>query len=620
MADAVHDAIQKKHHLCVEAGTGTGKTLAYLIPAIAAGRRIIVSTGTKNLQEQLFTKDIPFLQAILPKKFKAPYMKGRSNYACIYRLKKAETTPILDGLDEVDQFDVVRKWALQSDIGDRAELIDLPEYLSFWSSIDARSEICLGQKCPDFDPCFITRMRQRAMDAEIVIVNHHLFFADLALRENDYGSVLPDYDVVIFDEAHELEDIAANYFGAQVSSYRIADLIRDANATTITDLDANIEMARSLARLQQRSDKFFLAFLQKAQFGDGRYTLSRDNFFTQEDGSYAPTAAGESYLALDNTLDGVLSTLTGIKEAPPEIETLIRRAKQIKSELEFVVSGDDPTYVYWYERRGRGVFLQATPIDVSSLLTERLFEKVDTAILTSATLTTGRSFDFIRSRLGIRQSDEMIIDSHFDFETQSILYLPPKMPDPRSPQYLSAAVDEIVKIIEITSGRAFVLFTSVGAMREAYKMVSERVEFPLLLQGQGSKTGLLEKFKKTKNAVLFATSSFWQGVDVQGEALSCVIIDKLPFAVPSDPVVAARQKYIESHGGNSFFEYSVPEAVISLKQGLGRLIRSKTDRGVLSVLDPRLRTKAYGRVFLESLPHSRVTSKIEDLAKVFNPE
>ena len=617
MAEAVQKAIENGHHLLAEAGTGTGKTLAYLIPAIAAGKRIIVSTGTKNLQEQLFSKDIPFLQEAIPRKFRAAYMKGRSNYACIYRLKKAETTPILQGLDEVDEFDVVRRWALETEIGDRAELVDLPEHLSFWNSIDARSDTCLGQKCPDFEPCFITRMRQRALDADIVIVNHHLFFADLALRDNDYGAVLPDYDIVIFDEAHELEDIAAGYFGAQVSNYRIADLIRDANMAVIPDADASIEISRICARLQQRSDHLFAAFMHRGGPTDGRYTLSREHFFREDDGSYAPNQAGESFLAVDNTLDAFIATLNGIKEAPAEIETLIRRAKQIKGDLDFIVTGDDPTFVYWYERRGRGVFLQATPIDVSGLLSERLFENVNTAILTSATLTTGGSFDFIRKRLGIKQADEVIVDSHFDFGSQSILYLPKQMPDPRSPQYTRAAVEEIVKILQATSGRAFVLFTSLSAMREAHQLVTDRIDFPLLIQGQGSKTGLLEKFKTTPNAVLFATSSFWQGVDVQGEALSCVIIDKLPFAVPSDPVVSARQKYIEAQGGNSFTEYSVPEAIITLKQGLGRLIRSTTDVGVLSVLDPRLRTKAYGRVFLESLPNYKITSKIEDLSEIF---
>jgi len=321
--------------------------------------------------------------------------------------------------------------------------------------------------------------------------------------------------------------------------------------------------------------------------------------------------------ALLNALTRLETTLATVKDPPQEVENLVRRTGQIKADLEFIMSCDDQRYVYWYERRGRGIFLQATPIDISGLLAERLFDRVPTAILTSATLTSNGSFDFIRSRLGIKQSRELIVPSHFDFQRQAILYLPPTIPDPRDPGFLEAAVDEITKILQITQGRAFVLFTSINQMNEAYKRISELVDFPCFLQGQGSKTGLLEKFRRTPNAVLFATSSFWQGVDVQGEALSCVIIDRLPFAVPTDPVIAARQRYIERQGGDSFYEYSVPQAVIMLKQGLGRLIRSTEDVGVLSVLDPRLRTKGYGQIFLRSLPPCPVTTNIEDIAQVF---
>jgi ATP-dependent DNA helicase DinG len=311
------------------------------------------------------------------------------------------------------------------------------------------------------------------------------------------------------------------------------------------------------------------------------------------------------------------TTLAKIKDAPPEVEALVRRVGQSRSDLEFILNCGDPQFVYWYERRGRGVFLQATPINISEVLAAKLFERVPTVILTSATLTSNGSFDFIRSRLGIKQTRELMVPSHFDFENQAVLYLPPNIPDPREAGFIGVAVEEITKILEATQGRAFVLFTSIQQMNEAHKRVSERVDFPCFIQGQGSKTGLLTKFRKTPNAVLFATSSFWQGVDVQGQALSCVIIDRLPFAVPTDPVIAARQRYIEQQGGNSFYDYSVPQAVIMLKQGLGRLIRSVEDVGVLSVLDPRIRTKSYGQVFLRSLPPCPVTNKIEEIVKVF---
>jgi len=639
MAEAVNQTLTGGGAALIEAGTGTGKTLAYLIPALASRERVIVSTATKNLQEQLYKKDIPFLQQIIPRQFHATYMKGRSNYVCLHRLKKADETPILDGLKEVDYFDEVRRWAAVSETGDRAELEDLPEDLSFWPHIDARADICLGQKCPEFEACFITKMRQQAIESDIVIVNHHLFFADLALRGGDYGGVLPEYSTVIFDEAHELEDVAASYFGSSVSNYRIADLMEDAGKLVITAPDQASEMNKALARLAQRSDMFWLTFQSGDRnqallegnspgyrgpertgrnWQDGRNTID-SSFFLRADreGEYRPTAAGEAYMALTTAIDRVIAALALVKDPPPEVENIGRRAESLKFDLEFIVTASEQGFVYWVERRGRGVFLHATPIDVSGILEDRLFENVRSVVLTSATMTAGGSFSFIKGRLGIREARELIIESHFDFENQAVLYLPERMPDPRSREFLDASVEQIVQILEATSGRAFVLFTSVASMRETYERVKDQVEFPVLLQGQASKAGILDRFRKTSGAVLFATSSFWQGVDVQGEALSCVIISKLPFAVPSDPIVAARQKYIDDQGGSSFYEYSVPEAIIALKQGLGRLIRSKNDRGVLSILDPRVRTKSYGRLFLQSLPPCHITKQIKDAAAIF---
>lgn len=623
MAEAVLRAFEDRRHLLVEAGTGTGKTLAYLVPAIAAatarGERVIISTGTKNLQEQLMEKDIPFLQRVLPKKFTAAYMKGRNNYACLQRIKRAENAPILDGLDDLDHFEEVRHWARDSQTGDRAELVQLPENLSFWRHIDARSEICMGQKCPDYDPCFITRMRQRAQDADIVIVNHHLFFADLALRGGEYGQVLPDYSAVIFDEAHAIEDVAAEYFGHQVSSYQIEDLLRDMALLPITDVDANKELTRAGGRVARFAERFWQGFQERGE--EGRAPVLPGTFARKNArGEIEATALGDSYLSLDGALNRMETTLDALREQPPEVENLIRRIREVRFGLEFIVAGDDKRYVYWMERRGRGVFLRASPIDVSTLLQDKLFERVETVVMTSATLASAGNFTFARERLGLtdEKTDELIAPSSYDYQNQSVLYLPPRMPDPRSPQWAEAAAAEVLRILEVTEGRAFVLSTSLSGMRSLYERVAPQVDFPCFMQGDASKTWLLDKFRTTPNAVLFATSSFWQGVDVRGDALSCVIIDKLPFAVPSDPVVAARQRFIEDAGGSSFYEYSVPQAIISLKQGLGRLIRSATDRGVLSVLDPRLRTQAYGRQFIKSLPPCRVTSDLEDVARVFD--
>jgi ATP-dependent DNA helicase DinG len=624
MAEAVLRAFHEKRHLIVEAGTGTGKTLAYLVPAIAAavarGQRVIISTGTKNLQEQLMEKDIPFLQRVLPRKFTAAYMKGRSNYACLQRIKRAEDSPVLEGLEELDYFDQVKRWARDSQTGDRAELTELPENLPFWRHIDARSETCLGQKCPEYDACFITRMRQRASEADIVIVNHHLFFADLSLRGGEYGQVLPDYSAVIFDEAHQIEDVAAEYFGAQVSSYQIEDLVRDLQLLPVTSVEANRELTRTAGRVIRFAENFWMGFRDGRGEEGGRFPILPGTFARKNRaGDVEATALGDAYLGLDGALERMETTLDALRDAPPEVENLVRRIRQLRFDLQFIVAGDDRHFVYWLERRGRGAFLRASPIDVSGLLQDKLFERVETAVLTSATLASAGSFSFIRERLGMAETEELVAPSGYDFENQVVLYLPRRLSDPRSPQWIDEAAAEVVKILRATSGRAFVLSTSFAGMNALYERVSREVDFPCFLQGSAAKAGLLEKFRQTPNAVLFATSSFWQGVDVRGEQLSCVIIDKLPFAVPSDPVVAARQRFIDEQGGTSFYEYSVPQAIISLKQGLGRLIRSATDRGVLAVLDPRLRTKAYGRLFLESLPPCRITSDIDEVERMFEP-
>lgn len=625
MAEAVADALANKHHLLVEAGTGTGKTLAYLVPAIATGKRVIISTGTKNLQEQLFNKDIPFLHKAFPNRFKAMYLKGRSNYLCLLRLKRAESQPVLSGLEEVEYFDLVRNWAYKSATGDRAELAELPDNVSFWRHIDARSDICIGQKCPDYDACYITKARQQALDSQIIIVNHHLFFADLALRDKEWGQVLPDYGAVIFDEAHQIEDIAAQYFGASVSNYQLDDLLNDISRLAIADVDSAREITKVSARLAKHAEYFWMTFLGgEAGFtistfnGEGRFVIRPQMFVRKNrNGQEDVTPAGERFRNLRQALDRLGAELNGVKEPPPEMEAILRRVEQVKFDLDFVVLNGDDSFVNWCERRGRGVFLQATPIDASGILEDRMFSQIDSIVMTSATLTTANSFSFIRKRLGIDKAAELIAESNYDYQKQSLLYLPPKMPDPRDNNFTDAAANEIVKLLNASQGRAFVLCTSNSQMKALRDLVEYQIEFPVLMQGEGSRSGILDRFRATPNAVLFATASFWQGVDVRGEALSCVIIDKLPFAVPSDPVVAARQRYLDNHGGNSFADYSVPAAVITLKQGIGRLIRSATDRGVLSILDPRIVTKGYGQNFLKSLPPSRVTRKIEDVEKFF---
>jgi ATP-dependent DNA helicase DinG len=624
MAAAVLRAFEEKKHLIVEAGTGTGKTLAYLVPAIAAAiaqnKRIIISTGTKNLQEQLMEKDIPFLQKIMPKKFTAAYMKGRSNYACLHRVKKAETQPILESLDEFDSFQKVSRWTRESETGDKAELVDLPENLSYWRDINAKGEACIGQKCAEFENCFITRMRQRAEAADIVIVNHHLFFADLNIRGNEYGRVLPDYAAVIFDEAHLIEDIAADYFGFQVSSFQIDELVRDVERLPITDVALNRDLTKQSAKIIGLADQFWARFVQ-GRSQDGRFPLVQGSFAQKtKSGEIEATPLGEAYFNLDNALERLEATLDNVKDDKSEIESVVRRTRQTRFDLDFICTQAEKNYVYWLERRGRGIFLRASPIDVSALLQDKLFDKTETVVMTSATLSSNGKFDFIKSRLGLdnENSDSLLAPSSFDYQKQAIVYLPKAMPDPRAPEFLQHAANEIVKLVNVTKGHAFVLCTSNQSMNALYELVSLRVDFPCFVQGSMMKTALLDRFKNTNNAVLFATSSFWQGVDVRGEQLSCVIIDKLPFAVPTDPIVAARTRFIDENGGKSFFDYSVPQAIITLKQGVGRLIRSATDTGVIALLDPRLRTKGYGRDFLNSLPRMRITAELKDVAQMLN--
>ena len=464
-------------------------------------------------------------------------------------------------------------------------------------------------------------MRQEAEAADIVIVNHHLFFADLNIRGNEYGRVLPDYAAVIFDEGHLIEDIASDYFGFQVSSYQLDELVRDVERLPITDVQLNRDLTKQSAKIINFSDQFWSRFVQ-GRGQDGRFPIPLNSFANQnKTGEIEATPLGEAYFALDNALTRLETTLKGLDDDVSEIESVVRRTQQVRFDLDFIASQAEKHYVYWMERRGRGMFLRASPIDVSALLQDKLFDKVETCVLTSATLSSNGKFDFIKNRLGLDDDEKtksLLAPSSFNYEKQAIIYLPKAMPDPRSPEYTTIAANEIVKLLQITEGRAFILSTSLSAMNALYELVSMRVDFPCFVQGSMSKTGLLDQFRVTRNSVLFATSSFWQGVDVRGEQLSCVVIDKLPFAVPTDPIVAARTKFIDEQGGMSFFEYSVPNAVITLKQGVGRLIRSATDRGVIALLDSRIRTKGYGKDFLNSLPRMRITTELKDVNSVFN--
>ncbi len=601
MAEGVESALADRHHLIVEAGTGTGKTLAYLVPLVRSGRRIIISTGTKNLQEQIFFKDIPFLKKLFPG-LRATLLKGRRNYLCRQKLYDLEKQPVLEGLEEVELYAKIREWERRTKTGDRVELHGLPDASELWARIDARGEACTGKKCAQFERCFITSMHQRAAESDLLIVNHHLFFADLALRQTDFAGLLPDYSAIVFDDAHELEDVATQFFGIQVSNYRVEELGRDAEST-LRQKGLKAPGVLSAVRELRRHAELFFELLPQSE---GRTSFDNRADFLK--------AQGKTYSGLSNALTLLETELARVRESPEEIKNLARRVAELKQALEFVLEGHDRNFVYWWERRGRGVFLEASPIDVSAILREILFDRVDTVVLASATLAVGGSFDFLKRRLGVRNAQERILDSHFDYPQQALLYTPPHLPDPREPGFAERAAEEILEILRATRGRAFVLFTSYQQMGEVYERLRTRLRYPMLLQGTSPRNELLERFRSTPHAVLFATSSFWQGVDVQGPQLSAVIIDRLPFAVPTDPVVAARIRQINEDGGNAFTDYQVPQAVIALKQGFGRLIRSVQDRGILTILDPRILRKQYGKVFLESLPGYRRTERVEEVA------
>jgi ATP-dependent DNA helicase DinG len=632
MARAVADALDEGGVLLAEAGTGTGKTLAYLIPAVLRREPLIVSTGTKNLQEQIYFKDLPIVRQALGIPFTATYMKGRGNYLCLHRLdavRQAGGAAHLPGLDHAfaDEhvLPLIERWSRETETGDRAELADLPEDLPLWSQLSASGEHCLGSECPRYQDCFVTRMRQRAAVSDVVIVNHHLLFADAALRDGAYGEVIPDCPNLVLDEAHQLEDVATQYFGVAVSSYRLEDAAGDTERWALRAIrGARRDAVLTGVEYVRRHARDLLHGLERIRtgFGDERRRMD-----PELQGSLAEPAA-----ELQGALEGLEATLQLLVGPPidgsPEVEgdalddllALGRRLAELRSDLRFVTRADDPDFVYFVEMRGRGVFLRAAPIDVADIVRRTVLERRRTVVLTSATLCVDGSFEYVRTRLGVGRAGEVRLPSEFDYARQSLLYLPRRVPSPKTHGFADAAAREIVEILRCSRGRAFVLFTSYAMLRAVRPVVEAALEYPILVQGGAPRSSLLMRFRETPHAVLLATASFWQGVDIPGEALSCVIVDRLPFASPGDPIIAARLEAVAARGGDPFGEFQVPLAILALQQGLGRLLRHRRDRGVLAILDPRIRTSGYGRRFLASLPPAPITSDLRQVAAFFAPE
>jgi ATP-dependent DNA helicase DinG len=638
MAAAVASVVESGGTLLAEAGTGTGKTLAYLIPAILSGHRVLVSTGTKNLQEQIFFKDLPALKQAIGRPFSATLMKGRSNYLCLHRWEiyrdgvDGNTSAggrLIDTSDRV-LLPVIHAWAQTTKTGDRAELRDIPEDLAMWKEIAADAETCLGAECPRYGDCFVTLMRQRAAESDVVIVNHHLLCADAAVRQGAYGEVIPACPTLVVDEAHQLEDVATQYFGLSFSSHRVDDLLRDGGRVPAPRQAEDLH--RALTRVGDRA-RIFFSGLSLARPSGGAETRAR----------YTPESIAdhvEDGMMLAGALEGLEATLALAAKASgdgapredvsDDLASLLRRAGELRNDLRFLLRADDPDFVYYVESHGRSVLasqragapgtpprLRASPVNVSRLVRDAIFDRFRAIVLTSATLAVDESFDYVKGRLGIGPCEEVRVASEFDFARQALLYLPRRMPTPKSPSFAEAVARETIELLKRSQGRAFVLFTSYAVLRTVQSFVQMALDFPLFVQGEAPRSMLIEQFRTTPNAVLLATSSFWQGVDVVGEALSCVIIDKLPFASPSDPVTAARIDAIATEGGDAFATYQVPLAILNLQQGLGRLIRHQTDRGVLAILDPRLRTMGYGRRFLASLPPAPVTHDLDAVRRFF---
>ncbi len=594
MATAVDEAIESGGTLVVEAETGTGKTLAYLLPALLSEGPVLVSTGTKNLQDQLFLKDLPMVMKVMGINRRVALLKGRANYLCPYHLEvNSSHLPDHAGAKVHHQLAIVRRWADRTDSGDLAELQELPEDAPVWPYVTSTRDNCLGQDCPVYDKCPLMKARKKALEADLVVVNHHLFFADAALREEGVASILPDVKTVIFDEAHQLPDIAANFFGKHLGARQVRELVNDCLAQLDTlPLD-----------IKDHTDamKKAVSDLHLALGGEG----ARDPWDKVKDDEAVISAMA----ALADAYDELYALLEPHKGANREVESCFERCGDQGGLLQYLQAANDTEQVFWFETFKRSFTLHATPLSVAKSFNAHRANLPCSWIFTSATLSVAENFDHYLQRMGLESADTLALPSPFDFRHQSLLYVPEGLPPPNDFSYTDQLVEQMLPVIRAAGGRTFFLFTSHRALKRAATLLEGQLDFPLLVQNQASKRQLLDDFRAAGNAVLLGTSSFWEGIDVRGDALSCVIIDKLPFASPGDPVIAARIARCREEGGNPFFELQLPSAIITLRQGVGRLIRDISDSGLLVLGDPRVVTKGYGKRVLDSLPPMPRTRK-----------
>ncbi|MBU0513896.1 MAG: ATP-dependent DNA helicase [Proteobacteria bacterium] len=608
MADAVLATLEMGGVLVVEAGTGIGKTLAYLVPLLSAGVKGLVSTGTKNLQEQIIRRDLPLLSRLAGQDLRLVLMKGRRNYLCRRRFKRWRTQPTFRQLDEAKVFDELLGWAGRTKTGDLAEFEAVPETAQVWNDLTVGSESCLGSKCPDFEDCFVLKIRRAAAGADVVVVNHHLLFADLAVRQAGFGEVLPRAGAVILDEAHLVAQTAVRFFGVNLTGRMIEDFSRDLTRDLAGAKRSVRRIIPELGRLEQSAQ----AWLGPLLAIEGSRSLSAE----LKDKKFLERAARVADL-----LTVVSGRIKDVGEAEVETDNLVRRATDLADVVRRVVDDGADDLVRWVEVKGRHVTLHASPVDVGEYLAEALYANVRSVVFTSATLSVAGRLDYAQADLGLTgAADGLIVPSPFDYQRQTLLYVPSDLPLPGAETFIDAAADRLMELLTATRGRAFVLCTSFRNMNAFHQKLEGRLEYPCLVQGQAPRTVLLDRFRQTPGAILFATMSFWQGVDVPGPALSAVIVDRLPFDPPDEPLVAAKIARLRGNGGDPFFEFQVPTAVLQLKQGLGRLIRSRSDRGLLAVLDVRLIKKGYGRLFIKSLPDSPLTHDLGAVREFFSPD